>query len=343
MRALGLTGEVIVPSLHVRRHRARPAPPGGHTVFADIDPRTRLHRPRSRCAELITSTTSGILAVHLWEGRPIVTCSKSIADENGLALACNSDAPRTPSACRWVTGWSAPSTRRGAELPRDEFFNTVEGGAIVTNDEELARTDGSCAISAYRRGHGGRRGHQRKAQRDQRRRLGLANLGRLDDAIVANRRPSRGRLQACAGGHPRRVPASGGRGRPRQLPVRRHARRRRCRRESGCRHWRAFRENNVLARWYFWPGAHRMEPTFPSSPMPAREPARHETGRGARDRPTDRDRRRRGRHRGDRRSRTRGRWVNSADPLAPPRSQVGVQRCHTRSADSRQENDRARS
>src|SRR2546426_530821 len=68
IRALRLTGEVIVPSFtfvatahSLQWQEITP-------VFCDIDPRTHNLDP-SRVSEMITSRTTGIIGVHLW-GRP---------------------------------------------------------------------------------------------------------------------------------------------------------------------------------------------------------------------------------------------------------------------------------
>jgi dTDP-4-amino-4,6-dideoxygalactose transaminase len=68
IRALGLTGEVIVPSFTFVATAHALQWQGITPVFCDIDPGTHNIDPR-KVEELITSRTSGILAVHLW-GRP---------------------------------------------------------------------------------------------------------------------------------------------------------------------------------------------------------------------------------------------------------------------------------
>ena len=93
VRALGLTGEVIVPSftfvatVHALQWQ------GITPVFCDIDPRTHNIDPR-KVEELITSRTSGILGVHLW-GRPCpIAKLQALANRHGWRY---SSMPPTPS------------------------------------------------------------------------------------------------------------------------------------------------------------------------------------------------------------------------------------------------------
>lgn len=135
IRALGLTGEVIVPSFTfvATPHALRWL--GITPVFSDVDPDTHNIDPL-HVEQLITPRTTGILGVHLW-GRPCeVSRLQHIARKNGLALffdaahafGCSQNGHMVGSFGR-LEAFSFHATK---------FLHTFEGGAVVTNDEVLA-------------------------------------------------------------------------------------------------------------------------------------------------------------------------------------------------------------
>lgn len=135
IRALDLHGEVIVPSMTfiatahaLQWQQIRP-------VFCDIDPRTHLIDP-DRIEALITPRTTAIMGVHLW-GTPCDTDAiEAVARRRGLqvlydaahAFACTRGGRRIGSFGR-AEVFSFHATK---------FFNTFEGGAITTDDDQLA-------------------------------------------------------------------------------------------------------------------------------------------------------------------------------------------------------------
>ena len=136
IRALGLDGEVIVPSYTFvatahALHWQEITP-----VFADIDPATHNLDPDA-VRRMITPRTSGIIGVHLW-GRPApVEALQAIADEHGLQLMFDA---------AHAFGCSAAGRRIGGfgrcevlSFHATKVFNTFEGGAVATNDGELAQ------------------------------------------------------------------------------------------------------------------------------------------------------------------------------------------------------------
>ncbi|SRR6266404_854193 len=134
-RALELTGEVIVPSFTfvatahaLQWQRITP-------VFCDIDPQTHNINPR-KIRYLITPRTSAILAVHLW-GRPCaIEELESIASEHNLKLLF--DAAHA-FGCRY-RGKTIGQFGNAEILSfhATKFLNSGEGGAVVTNDDGLA-------------------------------------------------------------------------------------------------------------------------------------------------------------------------------------------------------------
>lgn len=84
-RALGLSGEVILPSYTFIATPHALEWVGLTPVFVDIDPVTHNLDPQAVRAA-ITPRTSGILAVHLWSRPAPVADLQAIADEHGLKL-----------------------------------------------------------------------------------------------------------------------------------------------------------------------------------------------------------------------------------------------------------------
>lgn len=134
--ALGLDGEVIVPSFTFVATPHALAWQGIQPVFCDIDPKTHNLDPE-KVERLVTRRTTGILATHVW-GRSVPTQAlEDIARRNGLKVYYDA---------AHAFGCSSGGTMIGnfgdAEVfsfHATKFFNTFEGGAIATNDDELAK------------------------------------------------------------------------------------------------------------------------------------------------------------------------------------------------------------
>ncbi len=134
-RALGLEGEVIIPSFTfvatahaLKWQQITP-------VFCDVDPHTHNLDP-DRVEDLITPRTTGILGVHVW-GRPCaVDALTEIARRHNLKLMYDS---AHAFGCSWrgqlIGNFGAAEV---FSFHATKFFNTFEGGAVVTNDDELS-------------------------------------------------------------------------------------------------------------------------------------------------------------------------------------------------------------
>lgn len=135
IRAMELKGEVIMPSFtfvacahSLQWQEITP-------VFCDIDPLTHNLDPK-KIEQHITPRTTGILAVNLW-GRPSkIDELQLIADKHNLKLFFDSS-----------HGFA--SSYKGQKLGNfglaeifsfhaTKFFNTLEGGCVVTNNDELS-------------------------------------------------------------------------------------------------------------------------------------------------------------------------------------------------------------
>jgi dTDP-4-amino-4,6-dideoxygalactose transaminase len=256
IRALELTGEVIVPSLTFIATAHSLQWQGITPVFCDIDPTT--HNINPRCVErLITPRTTGIIGVHLW-GRACATeALDAIAAEHRLRVLY--DAAHA-FACthrrRMIGGFGDMEV---FSFHATKVMNSFEGGAVVTNDDVLARTVRlmkNFGFTDYDEvSHLGTNGKMSEVAAA----MGVTSLDALDAFITTNRhnyRLYRSELATILGLH--LVPysedeennfqyivvevdeASAGVSRDTFVHIL----------------W----AENVIARRYFFPGCHRMEP-----------------------------------------------------------------------------------
>ncbi len=265
IRALELEGEVIIPSYtfvataHALHWQAITP------VFADIDPVTHNLDPAS-VRRMISKRTTGIIGVHLWgRGAPHAEL-EAIAREHDLKLMYDA---------AHAFGCSIGGKRIGnfgecevLSFHATKFFNTFEGGAIVTNNDELAekmrlmRNFGfhgyDCVI------HPGTNGKMIEACAA----MGLTNLQYIDTVIRTNRANFEAysrELSGIRGIH--LMPYDDSEDNNYQYvtlevgedsPV------------SRDRIVEALHAENILVRKYFWPGCHGMKPyreLFPNAGM----------------------------------------------------------------------------
>jgi dTDP-4-amino-4,6-dideoxygalactose transaminase len=134
-QALGLTGEVILPAFTFVATAHALQWGGLKPVFCDIDPLTHCIDPR-KIEALITDRTSAIAGVHLW-GRP---CPTDAIDEIARRhkLAALYDAAHA-FGCRHQGRMLGNFGQCEVfSLHATKFFHTFEGGAVTTNDDALA-------------------------------------------------------------------------------------------------------------------------------------------------------------------------------------------------------------
>jgi dTDP-4-amino-4,6-dideoxygalactose transaminase len=136
IRALDFSGEVIVPSYTFVATAHALQWQEITPVFADIDPRTLNMDPG--CLErLITPRTTGIIGVHVW-GRPCDTKAiESIAAKHKLKVMY--DAAHAFGCSHEGTMISNFGECEVLSFHATKFLNSFEGGAIVTNNELLAK------------------------------------------------------------------------------------------------------------------------------------------------------------------------------------------------------------
>ena len=135
IRALGLKGEVIVPSFTFVATAHALQWQEITPVFCDIDPPTHTLDP-ARVEELITPRTTGIIGVHVW-GRPCdvervggdrPSARSQLLFDAAHAFGCSHHG-------RMIGGFGDAEV---FSFHATKFFNTFEGGAVVTNDDDLA-------------------------------------------------------------------------------------------------------------------------------------------------------------------------------------------------------------
>jgi dTDP-4-amino-4,6-dideoxygalactose transaminase len=254
-RALNLKGEVIVPSYTFIATAHALQWQEITPIFADIDPQTHNLDPAA-VRRMITPRTTGIIGVHLWGRAAPVAELQAIADEHHLRLMFDAS---------HGFGCSLGGKRLGSfgecevfSFHATKFFNTFEGGAVVTNDDALAekmRLMRNFGFSGYDNviypGTNGKLAEIAAA-------MGLTNLESLDSFVAINRRnyeTYRNRIAALGGlrlltydeseaNNFQYIVVEVGA----DFPV------------SRDRIVDTLHAENVLARKYFWPGCHNMEP-----------------------------------------------------------------------------------
>jgi dTDP-4-amino-4,6-dideoxygalactose transaminase len=135
IRAAALTGEVLVPSFTFVATAHALQWQEITPVFCDIDPATHNIDPR-QIERLITPRTSGIVGVHLWGRACDVDALTHIAKRRNLRLLFDAAHAFGCSYNGRMVG-----TFGDAEVfsfHATKFLNSFEGGAVVTNDDELA-------------------------------------------------------------------------------------------------------------------------------------------------------------------------------------------------------------
>lgn len=261
LRAAGIEGEVLVPSFTfvATTHALRWL--GIDAVFCDIaEPDGNLDP--ARLEDYITPRTSAILGVHLWGRICDVDGLAAVAERHGLqllfdaahAFGCAKDFG-DPRGVVWAGNFGRAEIY---SFHATKFVNCFEGGAVVTNDDALAervRLMRNFGFAGYDNvvclGTNGKMSEASAA-------MGLNLLESMDEIIDVNRRNYHG-YREIAGKLPgvdlmafdesapcnyqyvvARVGTASPLTRDELLAV--------------------LHSENILARRYFYPGCHRMEP-----------------------------------------------------------------------------------
>ncbi|RUR73468.1 dTDP-4-dehydro-6-deoxyglucose aminotransferase [Chlorogloeopsis fritschii PCC 6912] len=135
IRALELKGEVIVPSFTFIATAHALQWQEITPVFCDIDPQTHTINPW-RIEAMITPRTTGIIGVHVW-GQPCnIEALTKISQKHNLKLLFD-------AAHAFGCSYKGQMIGNFGEIEvfsfhATKFINSCEGGAIVTNNNELA-------------------------------------------------------------------------------------------------------------------------------------------------------------------------------------------------------------
>ena len=185
IRALGFRGEVIVPSFTFIATAHALQWQEITPIFCDVDPGTHNIDP-ARVEQLITPRTTGIIGVHVW-GRPCdVERLQQIANEHGLGLMF--DAAHAFACSHNGRMIGSFGNAEVFSFHATKFVNTFEGGAVVTDDSDLAariRLMKNFGFAGYDNviyiGTNGKMSEVSAA-------MGLTALDSLDEFITINRR-----------------------------------------------------------------------------------------------------------------------------------------------------------
>ena len=256
IRALDLKGEVILPAFTFVATAHSLQWQGITPIFADIDPATHNLDPAA-VERRITPRTTGIIGVHVW-GRPCaIEALQAVADQHGLPLMFDAaHALGCSHGGRMIGNFGRCEV---FSFHATKFFNTFEGGAIATNDDALAeklRLMKNFGFQGYDHviyiGVNGKMTEVCAA-------MGLTGLESLDEFLAVNRRNYEAYQKGLAG-----IPG---------LHLIGYPAAEKCNRQyvvvevdeqaygrSRDETIQMLHAENVLARKYFWPGCHRMEP-----------------------------------------------------------------------------------
>jgi dTDP-4-amino-4,6-dideoxygalactose transaminase len=135
IRSLDLTGEAIVPAYTFIATAHALAWHGLRPVFCDVDPSTHTLDPE-QVARMIGPQTAAILGVHLWGRACEVASLASIARERNIPILFDAaHAFGCTYQGRPIGGFGVCET---FSFHATKFVHSGEGGAVVTNDDRLA-------------------------------------------------------------------------------------------------------------------------------------------------------------------------------------------------------------
>lgn len=255
-RALGITGEVILPSFTfvatahcLQWQEITP-------VFCDVAPGTH-HLDPNRVESMITPRTTAILGVHVWGAPCAIDELTDIAHRRGLHLLFDAaHALGCSYKGQMIGGFGEAEV---VSFHATKFLNSFEGGAVLTNDDALAdrmRYMRNFGFAGYDRvDYVGTNGKMTEVCAA----MGLTSLESIDEIVAINQRNYRAYQAGLASLPGIRLfayneaernnfqyiivevdQAEAGISRDRLVEI--------------------LHAENVLARRYFYPGCHQMEP-----------------------------------------------------------------------------------
>jgi len=135
-KALGLEGEVITTPFSFAATTSTLSWEGLKPVFADIDPDT-YNLAAKNITPLITEKTSAIVPVHVFGNPCDAEAIQSIANKHNLKIIYD-------AAHAFGVQYKEQSVLNYGDISILSFhatklFHTIEGGAVITNDDEIAK------------------------------------------------------------------------------------------------------------------------------------------------------------------------------------------------------------
>ena len=261
-RALGMHGEVIVPSYTFVATAHALQWQGVTPIFADMDPATHNIDP-ARIEALITPRTTGIVGVHVWGRACDTEAIEKIATNHNLKVMYDaSHGFGCSTQGRMLGGFGSCEV---FSFHATKFINCFEGGVVATNDDDLAyqmRMMTNFGFTGYDRveylGINGKMNEVCAA-------MGLTNLEAMNDIVAINRRNYLAYRAELDSVHGMSVIAYDPAERNNYQYVVIEVDPEVCSR-SRDELIEALHAENVIARKYFWPGCHRMEPYCTTQP-----------------------------------------------------------------------------
>jgi dTDP-4-amino-4,6-dideoxygalactose transaminase len=256
IRGLGMKGEVIVPSFTFVATAHALQWQEITPVFADVDPETHTLNPAA-VERMITPRTTGIIGVHVW-GRPCAVDELTdIARRHKLKLLF--DAAHAMGCSHHGKMIGNFGNAEVLSFHATKFLNTFEGGAIVTNDDDLnarVRLMKNFGFAGYDNvvylGTNGKMNEVSAA-------MGLTGLESIEEFVAINKRN-----YTCYGQELRGIPGvcllkydESERGNYQYVVAEIDMERAGITRDELVK---VLHADHVLARRYFYPGCHRMEP-----------------------------------------------------------------------------------
>lgn len=256
VRAVGITGEVIMPSFTFIATAHALQWQEITPVFCDVAPGTH-HIDPNRVEDMITPRTTAIIGVHVWGAPCPIDELTEIANRQGLHLLFDAaHALGCSYKGKMIGGFGEAET---VSFHATKFLNSFEGGAVLTNDDTLAermrfmRNFGFAGLD--RVDYVGTNGKMTEVAAA----MGLTSLECIDDIVVVNERNYRAYQEGLSG-----IPGL-------KLFSYDEAERNNFQyvivevdeEEAGISRDRLveiLHAENILARRYFYPGCHQMEP-----------------------------------------------------------------------------------
>ncbi len=255
-RALGLKGEVIVPSYTFVATAHALQWQEITPVFCDMDPATHNIDP-ARIERLITPRTTGIIGVHVWGRGCDTSAIEAIAARRNLKVMY--DASHGFGCTKEGRMLGTFGECEVFSFHATKFINSLEGGVVATDSDDLAyrmRMMTNFGFTGYDRveylGINGKMSEISAA-------MGLTNFEAVDEIIASNRRNYQAYRVGLADVPGISVinynPAERNNYQYVVIEVD----------PAVCPRNRdeivaALHAENIIARKYFWPGCHKMEP-----------------------------------------------------------------------------------